>query len=292
MKSILTFFLFLLILMGCTSNDNEVETQDNEEITELILKSTSRLLVSPPNNNPPRIANFNQEGQIISTQRGDTILPYNRDDNGNLLSVQAGGFLTYYEDNKWIRSTYSSDTFWTETLVTYNGNLITLQRRDDSNLEEFYLRTEYTFEDDTYKKINVIETIINATDQVEGRTTYEYTGNNITRVYSEEFDQTTGESIPSREMIYFYDEQQNPYKKGLPENTALYLNLLFIEYGDPLEIAYLAENNIVRIDGTIFFNGSMGSTFFEYEYNELNYPISRVQSSNDVDQFFTEFEYY
>lgn len=295
-----TFRLFFIVILfiSCSQNDEtptpDIAEEESEmevvEIPELILKTVSRNVVTT--DNPPRVASFDIEGRIVTLENYGDISEFFRDENGNVLYYNTPNPQYVYENNIWTKTMSSTDTGATETLVTYDNNNITLQGRDLFDDEDFYFRNVYTFEDDSYSKIISTETIDNSSGQILSRTTYEYTGNNTTRVFTERIDQSTGELTPRKDQIFYYDQKINPYKKGLPQNIGLHLNLQFLELGDFRQITYLSQNNVTQVDVTDFFNESQGSIFYEYEYNDLDYPTTRMQINGETLRAESTFEYH
>lgn len=174
-----------------------------------------------------------------------------------------------------------------------------LTHEDNVMIDKYYVNGEYsgsymrhTFSDNTHTKLLSIEHFSN--NELGDKTTFYYEGNNLIEMLKEHMDSDTNTLIPYKQYIFTYDDKINPYKLGLPNNAYLaYSTVLINTYMWEYNLIYTADNNLTQITTNNLSEGTTGTTFIEYTYNDDMYPIESTSSITINGSAVTEiYEYY
>ena len=282
----------LLLLVFFAFNCSNENVNEPEQTQELTLKQVNYVSENTPNDCQGQFLDFDSQGKVIefysSCDSGIvTHRTYTYTDS-DLISGYTQGFggVSYDYENDLLVEMRNPGF---ELKFTYENNLMI------GNMFQAAVPTSkyniYEFEDDSFTKMLSVKSFdsSNGVDELVSRTTYQYDGNNPIEIYIETTPFGSSTMLPNKKITITYDNNINPYKKGLSSNAYLATETVLRDYVN-YNIAFSADNNITSIFIEDFLQNTTYTITYSYQYNTDSYPIEAM--INEEGFLRTEYFYY
>jgi len=288
MKKYYVITLLLIFIYTC-SDESVIALEPTQELT---LKQVNYVNENTPIDCQGTFADFDSQGKIVEVNYVCGIdisiwRTYTYTDLDLISSIAQGfGAVVYeYEDDVLVEM--RNPGF--ELKFTYDDNLMI------GNVFQFAAPTSryniYEFEDDSYTKLLSITSFDNSSgiDEVVSKITYQYDGNNPVEIYIEGTPLGGSTMEPNWRINIAYDDNVNPYKKGLAEQAFLANETVLRDYVD-YNIAFSADNNITSILHEDLVESTSYTITYSYIYNSDLYPTEALIVDDGLSR--TEYFYY
>lgn len=291
MKTLLKILFLPLIICSCSNNDDTNSQNDSE----LVLKEVTQLRESISSSdfsfqkyhyredgNPLRFEQFydNSTIDIQDTQR----IYYNPDN-----SIDSVYLATSYEPG-WVKYNYqnnelqSFDVLWFQLSpgtynFTYNDNEI-IMTFNSSHGSSYFSQTKFTFNNNNY---DLLMSLVEDKNNMIIKKEYTYDSNsNVTSIVQSKYIADIDDYVIWRTTNFTYDDKINPYKNNTV-SVPIILNNFGVElFSFILQDNKISSNNILNITSSTPSSNTINVIEYEYEYNDLDYPISSVEIESNI----------
>ncbi|WP_243472806.1 hypothetical protein [Winogradskyella sp. MH6] len=292
MKTLIKILFLSFIICSCSNNDDS----NNQNDSELILKEVSQLRESTSTSdfsfekyhyredgNPIRYEQFyeNSTTNIRDTQR----IYYNSDNSIDSIYIATSNFPGHVKYNYQNTELQSFDVLWFQLQpgtysFTYNDNEIIMTFDSFYEFDNSFEQTKYTFNNSNYDLlISLVENKNNFT--IKRDFTYD-SNSNVTSIVESKYIADIDDYVIWRTKNFTYDDKINPYKNNTVSVPAILNNFGVQLFSFILQDNKISSNNILNITSNIPSSNTINVIEYEYEYNDLDYPISSVETVSNI----------
>ncbi|MCK8481317.1 hypothetical protein [Psychroserpens algicola] len=293
MKQLFFLLAFSFLIFSCENESTDSIDDNTPETPALVLKE---MLALNETFGGQDLSYFNTLGQPTSNDvtlsNGNEYTRekffYNENNHRDSVFIQMGFEARYvvynYEGNQLTNivstspSTQNANINWD---LSYDGNEMYVMRDYIFENETVTSIQKFVFSDETHEKLLYSEFVnTDALPSLKYEYMYDSNSNLIQRTELELNNNTQSLEVVST-IEYSYDGKKNPFK-SLPGTNYLVMSNAYLSNTPIFTLNYQSTNNVTSKTRTT--DNNVKSWTYEYEYNELDFPINIIDTEYNSTQ--------